>query len=749
MSSLFSVCSTPSTQLALSNYIFISLKDYIKFFDSNKPWIYVKLQNFLFVLQGNEKVKDGYVALNGQQRSFLRLALDSKVSLSQYSSNIPELSTLKLSVYLMGKQKGNFKHEIDVESLKKFLLERLNSVIYQNNQLFNISFPTENGNLILGFRAETDSSGKLSTATNISFVKEKLTDPIRFTSSKKISGETLMDELRSNSNSTVSRLEGIDFQRLGIGGLDKEFNQIFRRAFASRMYPPQVAEKLGTKHVKGLMLYGPPGCGKTLIARQITKVLTDPQTSKFEIREPVPPKIVSGPEILNKFVGGSEEKIRELFVDAERDEEQLGVESPLHVIIFDEIDAICKKRGNSRTAGSGVNDSVVNQLLAKIDGVESLRNILLIGMTNRLDMIDEALLRPGRFEVHIEIGLPTQHGREQILKIHTRKMKENDSLSPDVDLISLAKETKNYSGAEIEGLVKSAASFAYLRIINDAKKENSTAKLEVTKDDFNQGLTEIVPAFGFKDEENLALLFKFGISLYNDSIKNIVTTVNDLFTHLPNSKLALSSCLITGPVGSGKSALLASLASQSNYPLVKYIPAEKLLALSDQQKQSFLFEEFESAYRSELSLIVLDDLERLIEFVHVGPRFSNGVLQTIKVLVNRLPPKENRKIMILASCGEDFCVEELGLGDVFSTVLSLNPVNNKEELIILLSDLHTGDVEVNKVDIGDICEENEVFPIGVKTVVNVFEMSKERLKKSGLKIVNGTIFLEALKSLGK
>jgi vesicle-fusing ATPase len=177
---------------------------------------------------------------------------------------------------------------------------------------------------------------------------------------------------------------------------------------------------MGMEHVRGMLLFGPPGCGKTLIARKIGAVLN--------AREP---KIVNGPEILNKFVGASEENIRNLFKDAEEEQAEMGDDSELHIIIFDELDAICKSRGSSRD-GTGVGDSVVNQLLSKIDGVDSLNNILIIGMTNRKDMMDEALLRPGRFEVHVEIGLPSEHGRLQILNIHTKKMRDNEFLGQDV-----------------------------------------------------------------------------------------------------------------------------------------------------------------------------------------------------------------------------------------------------------------------------------------------------------------------------
>ena len=121
---------------------------------------------------------------------------------------------------------------------------------------------------------------------------------------------------------------------------------------------------------------------------------------------------MNGPEIFDKFVGGSEEKIRKLFEPAEKEMKDKGSDSDLHVIIFDEIDAICRARGSTGNSGTGVNESVVNQLLSKMDGVDSLDNILIIGMTNRKDMLDEAILRPGRLEIHLEIGLPDLNGRK-------------------------------------------------------------------------------------------------------------------------------------------------------------------------------------------------------------------------------------------------------------------------------------------------------------------------------------------------
>ena len=170
--------------------------------------------------------------------------------------------------------------------------------------------------------------------------------------------------LKSSQNMIIN--PDFDFAQMGIGGLGEEFKEIFRRAFASRIFPPDIVAKMGGKHVKGILLHGPPGCGKTLMARKIGKMLSS--------REP---QVVNGPEILNKYVGESEANVRKLFEPAEEEQKRLGKKSGLHIIIFDELDAICKQRGNS-ASGSQVGDTVVNQLLSKIDGVDQLDNILIM-----------------------------------------------------------------------------------------------------------------------------------------------------------------------------------------------------------------------------------------------------------------------------------------------------------------------------------------------------------------------------------
>jgi len=494
---------------------------------------------------------------------------------------------------------------------------------------------------------------------------------------------------------------------MGIGGLDKEFSDIFRRAFASRIFPTAVVKKLGVRHVKGMLLYGPPGTGKTLIARQIGKMLNGKE-----------PKIVNGPEILSKFVGESEKNIRELFAEADAEMAERGDDSDLHIIIFDEIDSVCKQRG-SHPNSTGVGDTVVNQLLSKIDGVNSLNNILLIGMTNRKDMIDEALLRPGRLEVHVEISLPDEAGRVQILNIHTKSMREGNYLASDVDLGALAAETKNFSGAEIEGLIKSAASFAFARQVQvDNIKTVDVESLQVTRADFERAQSEVKPAFGASTED-LESCARGGIVPYGVALTNLMQSAASLIGQLQQSeRTPLLSILLEGPVGAGKTALAATLALRSDFPFIKLLSPVALVGMGEAQKAAAIARIFDDAHKSPLSLIVLDELERLLEYVRIGPRFSNVVLQTLITCIKKVPRKS--KLIILATTSSAATLESLELLDAFNVTLHVPSLGHAEAVTVL--------TELGISNIADIEPTLRTVTKGipVKKLMLVVEMSLEK-----------------------
>jgi len=244
-----------------------------------------------------------------------------------------------------------------------------------------------------------------------------------------------------------------------IGGLD-EAKQELKEAVEWPLKTPEIFKRLGIKPPKGILIYGPPGCGKTLLARGVA---TESEANFITIK---------GPEVFSKWVGESEKAIREVFRKAR-------MAAPA-VIFFDEIDSLSPRRG-AGFADSGVTERVISQLLTEMDGLITLEDIVVIAATNRPDIVDPAVLRPGRFDRLIYCSEPDEKGRLQIFKIYTKEM----PMAKDVNLAQLATLTKNYSGADIEALCRETAMHALRKDIN--------AK-EVMMKDFEEALKKMGPS---------------------------------------------------------------------------------------------------------------------------------------------------------------------------------------------------------------------------------------------------------------
>ena len=220
---------------------------------------------------------------------------------------------------------------------------------------------------------------------------------------------------------------------------------------------------------KGVLLYGPPGTGKTLLAKAVAN---EAQSNFISIK---------GPELLNKYVGESEKGVREVF-------EKARSNAPT-VVFFDEIDAIAGERGQ-RAGDSGVGERVVSQLLTELDGLEDLEDVVVIATTNRPDLIDSALLRPGRLDRHVHVPVPDEDARRRILDVHTR----DKPLADDVALDDVAARTDGYVGADLEALCREASMAATREFIDSVDPEEAAQSVDnvrVTADHFETALEEV------------------------------------------------------------------------------------------------------------------------------------------------------------------------------------------------------------------------------------------------------------------
>lgn len=665
------VDNCPNNALALGNVAAVHPND----LPDN---VHIVINDFyVFTSKHSDAMAPGTIGLNGTQRLWAGLSLDEPTIVRTYNiqsetGKQPYIGTINLEISFRQKNK-TVTTQFDQDELSKHLSAKFESQIFTPTQLFlfdfkGIIFEIRVQSIQVVDLADLDNNGPLLTTVDAKglLLNQSI---INFFKGRDGLVNLKSSSIRPRSDAIIR--PDFKFEDMGVGGLDKEFTQIFRRAFASRIFPPSIIEKLGINHVKGLLLFGPPGTGKTLIARRIGTMLN--------AREP---KIVNGPEILSKYVGSSEENIRNLFKDAEAEYKAKGEESSLHIIIFDELDSVFKQRG-SRGDGTGVGDNVVNQLLAKMDGVDQLNNILVIGMTNRRDLIDNALLRPGRFEVQVEIQLPDEDGRFQILEIQTKKMRENNMLANDVNFKELAKLTKNFSGAEIEGLVKSATSFAINQKVNIGKGETKINNkdlnnIKVTRQDFIDALSEVTPAFGV-NEEDLKTCIEGGLFNYSPKINDILRIGSRYVKQVAESdKTRLISILMHGPSGSGKTALAAAIALKSKFPFIRLISAQEMTGMSETAKIAYIDNSFRDAYKSPLNILVIDSIENIVDWVPIGPRFSNSILQILKIYLKRKPPKNNR-LLILSTTSTYNVLQQMDILNCFDNDIAVPNLSTLEE----------------------------------------------------------------------
>jgi len=386
----------------------------------------------------------------------------------------------------------------------------------------------------------------------------------------KISPKNIVKMDRS-TNLTILSETGVD-KKLRVtyeevGGLVSEIKAM-REIVELPLRHPELFSRLGVDAHSGILLYGPPGCGKTLIAKVLA---SESEANMYSI---------NGPEIMNKYYGETEARLRDIFKEAK--------ENSPSIIFIDEIDAIAPKR---EEAYGDVEKRVVAQLLALMDGLTERGNVIVLGATNRPDSIDPALRRPGRFDREVEISVPNEDGRLEILQIHTRGM----PLADDIDLKDLTLELHGYTGADIKSLCREAAMKSIRRYLPEIDLETEKIPSEVLQSmeikliDFYDAMHEVVPTAmrAFYVERPKVWWKDIG------GLEEVKRALNDnliLAMHEPMkfSKMGIKppkGALIYGPPGCGKTLIARALATESGAnmilvrgPLIEYMLASDSLA---------------------------------------------------------------------------------------------------------------------------------------------------------------------------
>ncbi|MGY5148338.1 MAG: CDC48 family AAA ATPase [Candidatus Nitrosopumilus sp. bin_7KS] len=384
-----------------------------------------------------------------------------------------------------------------------------------------------------------------------------------------------------------------------LGGLKKEVQKI-REMVELPMRHPELFEKIGVEAPKGVLLYGPPGTGKTLLAKAVAG-----ETNAHFIS-------LSGPEIMGKHYGESEERIREIFTQAE--------ENAPSIIFIDEIDSIAPKRDE---VSGELEKRIVSQLLTLMDGMKSRGKVVVIAATNRPDSIDPALRRPGRFDREIEIGIPDDEGRFDILSIHTRGM----PIDEKVDLKQISKTTHGFVGADLEVLSKEAAMKALRRILPeidyDEEKISSEIleKIQITSDDFREALKEVSPS-ALREVQiqvpNVSWDDVGGLDELKEELKEAVEwpiKYKDAYDYVDVE--APKGILLHGPPGTGKTMIAKALAkmTESNFISIK---GPELLSKWVGESEKGVREIFRKARQAAPCIIFLDEVDALV------PRRGSG-----------------------------------------------------------------------------------------------------------------------------
>jgi len=476
-----------------------------------------------------------------------------------------------------------------------------------------------------------------------------------------------------------------------IGGLDNELEQV-REMIELPMRHPELFQQLGIEPPKGVLLHGPPGTGKTLMAKAVANEIDAYFTT------------ISGPEIMSKFYGESEEQLRDIFDEAE--------ENAPAIVFIDELDSIAPKRGE--TSGD-VERRVVAQLLSLMDGLEARGDVIVIGATNRVDAIDPALRRGGRFDREIEIGVPDRDGRKEILQVHTRGM----PLVEDIDLEHYAENTHGFVGADLEQLGKEAAMNALRRIRPEIDLEADEIdaeileSMEVTETDFKEALKGIEPSAlreVFVEVPDTTWEDVGGLEETKERLRETIQwplEYPQVFEQMDMQ--AAKGVLLFGPPGTGKTLLAKAVANeaQSNFISVK---GPELLNKYVGESEKGVREVFEKARSNAPTVVFFDEIDSIAGERGQGMSDSGVGERVVSQLLTELDGIENLEdVVVIATTNRPDLIDSALLRPGRLDRHVHVPVPD-EEARRKIFEVHTGDKPLaDDVDLDALAAETEGY----------------------------------------
>jgi len=407
-----------------------------------------------------------------------------------------------------------------------------------------------------------------------------------------------------------------------IGGLDEEL-ELVREMIELPLSEPELFRRLGVEPPSGVLLYGPPGTGKTLIARAVANEVD----AEFVT--------ISGPEIMSKYKGESEEQLRETF-------EKAREEAPT-IVFFDEIDSIAGTRDDDGDA----ENRIVGQLLTLMDGLDGRGEVIVIGATNRVDAIDPALRRGGRFDREIQIGVPDETGRREILEVHTRGM----PLADDVDIDAIARRTHGFVGADLDAVASEAAMAA----IRDRPTETDDRREwnrnpTVRKNHFDAALASVEPsAMREYVAESPTTDFSDvgGLDEAKQTLRESVEwplTYDRLFEETNTDPP--SGVLLYGPPGTGKTLLARALAGETDVNFVR-VDGPEIIDRYVGESEKAIREVFERARQSAPSIVFFDELDAIAAARGDGHEVTERVVSQLLTELDGM--RENPNLVVLAA----------------------------------------------------------------------------------------------------